>query len=726
MLTEKQPFAVMKNSRARIGSKPLTKDEIEEKRLREKETEHGNSVSSDIVYDLKARGRRLEDDNFVLEAKRTFYSIDTDRSKGIDLEELRQGMRLLGFRVSKEGARRLMDYIDLNNDGIIGEDEFLAFAYSREESLRQMNIFWRLLSWLRRKVIPRVSELGYLYFVETFMSECVKRGVWKTLPKAARKKMCLPVKQRYFKFGKVDFSGCSLTDTHVEALCVALKVVPVIKRIKLKGNRISGDGGEQLLELMKWHDEMADYRECAICLICNRPIAFEDHLELEAARGESCPCFPASRGGHYYRLPVHFLQEVDIQDPISYEQRLMSYKVKLNRELRAYLKKCLHDGLLDINRDAPRETQIRQHMRVLGQETGTPITYKEFKRDFFSIISNTADEFEEVCLKGITKATRGKEIRRVFLEADADESGSLELQEIQKCFKLLGLRVSQKQAHRYFRELDKDGNGSVSLEEFEQFMKSSDAMDRLIVLGKKSKKWSKTKSKRILEVKRNGSISVSAIKLDQEPLEKALQAFKEELQTYGEAQLDSRFKKEYFDHTALKLKTLTLGLKRQFYWSVRKQFHKAAPFSEQEGFQRFIHRHKEIACTELLKCFSWTAPGKLRWRLLRIVMIMLTSIENGISQAKDEISELADRLCEYYRVLNAKIQVCSVAATGRFSLIVTVSGDVWMRGIIDGRSRDSHDLWKNKLAQGVRSLEMLSRSTKHQSEQSPPLLSSPE
>lgn len=594
----------------RLPSKPLTKDEKEEKELKAKETEHGNSVSSDMVYDLKARGRRLEDDNFVLEAKRTFYAIDTDRSKGIDLEELRQGMKLLGFRVSKEGASHLMQCIDLDKNGVIGEDEFLAFAYSQEETLRQMNIFWRLLRWLRRRVIPRVSEWAYLYFVEAFMTECVKYGVWKSLPKAARNKMCLPVKQRYLKFGRIDFSNCSLTDKHVEALCVALKVVPVIKKIKLTGNRITGDGGELLLELMKWHDEMADYRECAICLICNKPIAFEDNLYLENARGESCPCFPASRGGYFYRLPVHFLEQVQIQDTITYEQRLMSYKVKMKRALKAYLEETLKDGPMDINLGASQEKQTRQHMRIYGEETGNPVTFKEFKRGFYSILDDIADEFEEVCLYGITKATRGKEIRRVFLEADADESGALELQEIQKCFKLLGLRLSQKQALRYFRELDKDDNGAVSLEEFEQFMKTSHAMDKLVVLGKKSRKWGKTKSKRRIEMSRKGSLSLSAIKLEKERVETTLEILKDELKTYGDSQLEESYKGRYFEHTAAKLSKLTICMKRRLYWRLREEFHKAAPLADVRGFLDIIRHEKEQAGHELLTKFLWTAPGK--------------------------------------------------------------------------------------------------------------------
>lgn len=49
---------------------------------------------------------------------------------------------------------------------------------------------------------------------------------------------------------------------------------------------------------------------------------------------------------------------------------------------------------------------------------------------------------------------------------------------------------------------------------------------------------------------------------------------------------------------------------------------------------------------------------------------------------------------------------------GRFSLLLTTSGDVWVKGIMDGRGRDSQVLWQNKLAQGIRSLEMLSRKDK--------------
>ena len=53
-----------------------------------------------------------------------FEALDTDRSGGLDANELADGLLSRGYRVTKAEMDQLIDRMDLNQDGTIAFDEF--------------------------------------------------------------------------------------------------------------------------------------------------------------------------------------------------------------------------------------------------------------------------------------------------------------------------------------------------------------------------------------------------------------------------------------------------------------------------------------------------------------------------------------------------------------------------------------------------------------------------
>ena len=50
--------------------------------------------------------------------------MDTDRSGGLDANELAEGLLVRGYSVTREEMDQLIDRMDLNQDGTIAFDEF--------------------------------------------------------------------------------------------------------------------------------------------------------------------------------------------------------------------------------------------------------------------------------------------------------------------------------------------------------------------------------------------------------------------------------------------------------------------------------------------------------------------------------------------------------------------------------------------------------------------------
>ena len=58
---------------------------------------NGNFLTPDLLHRIELLTRKLKDDNFILEAKRIFYTYDEDLSEEIDLDEFHKIVHNLGF-----------------------------------------------------------------------------------------------------------------------------------------------------------------------------------------------------------------------------------------------------------------------------------------------------------------------------------------------------------------------------------------------------------------------------------------------------------------------------------------------------------------------------------------------------------------------------------------------------------------------------------------------------
>ncbi len=63
-----------------------------------------------------------------------------------------------------------------------------------------------------------------------------------------------------------------------------------------------------------------------------------------------------------------------------------------------------------------------------------------------------------------------KELRSVFDDIDADNSGHLSKRELRQCFRHLDLRVSDDEIDTVMHQMDTDTNGKISFEEFATVM----------------------------------------------------------------------------------------------------------------------------------------------------------------------------------------------------------------------------------------------------------------
>ena len=63
-----------------------------------------------------------------------------------------------------------------------------------------------------------------------------------------------------------------------------------------------------------------------------------------------------------------------------------------------------------------------------------------------------------------------KELRSVFDDIDADNSGHLSKRELRQCFRHLDLRVSDDEIDTVMHQMDIDTNGKISFEEFATVM----------------------------------------------------------------------------------------------------------------------------------------------------------------------------------------------------------------------------------------------------------------
>jgi len=65
-------------------------------------------------------------------------------------------------------------------------------------------------------------------------------------------------------------------------------------------------------------------------------------------------------------------------------------------------------------------------------------------------------------------------LRRVFLKADTDHSGQLDITEMYEALRDMGAQVSYEEVAQLMIEMDKDGNCEVDIDEFVDFFTVGD------------------------------------------------------------------------------------------------------------------------------------------------------------------------------------------------------------------------------------------------------------
>eukprot|EP00879_Flechtneria_rotunda_P016607 GHRR01017377.1.p1 GENE.GHRR01017377.1~~GHRR01017377.1.p1 ORF type:complete len:213 (+),score=81.63 GHRR01017377.1:705-1343(+) len=76
-----------------------------------------------ITEDMRQRGKAPSISQALQEL---FASYDKDRNGSISFEELTDGLRAQGYVVNESEVRQLMEKMDIDHDGNVGGDEFLA------------------------------------------------------------------------------------------------------------------------------------------------------------------------------------------------------------------------------------------------------------------------------------------------------------------------------------------------------------------------------------------------------------------------------------------------------------------------------------------------------------------------------------------------------------------------------------------------------------------------
>lgn len=115
------------------------------------------------------------------------------------------------------------------------------------------------------------------------------------------------------------------------------------------------------------------------------------------------------------------------------------------------------------------------------------------------------------------KKNQRDECRELFDQIDEDGSGLLDVSEIVKLAKLLGVSLTSAQAQQAMDEMDDDGSGEVDFEEFFLWFKSVDesaSSHRESMLGKRAIKWAEHEQRRATilgSAQRNSSILSHAI-----------------------------------------------------------------------------------------------------------------------------------------------------------------------------------------------------------------------
>jgi len=671
----------------------------------------GNNISGDLSYDIKALGRRLEDDNIGLEMRRIFYYFDKDASGEIDVLELYGALHKLGYSKSMRHVRKIIGKYDTNHNGTISLDEFIKYVFDQVKQqrkrwwitktlvhsrmaykteappemppvipagkLRRLEQDKRVHKMFRKqlRMEPRVFPDTYMRFVKIFMEECVTKGIWGQLPLKLKKQIAVPTAQPLYHIGEIDLSDCDMEDCHVEALCKTLKCAPFIRRLDLRGNRITDDGALFIVDLLKSHDELADYVDCAKCLACAEFLAFQDTRDPRTPL-IACSCMPESRGGQLYALPVYFVEQVFLSDPLSDNQRMTNSKIQLALNLDVF-----STEILQMKAPLASELSSTTHLPELKPFEDDILIAKSrhFSVDAFRgwIDKRVEDSLEtgiRNSLDSVFFETKLKEIRRLFLEADADKSGFLDVKEISGCLKELGISKNKKIIQEMIDSIDSDGNNLISMSEFEKFALNLASDQQVKLLGKSNI------NNRLDE---NGKPLLNrklALKQDLEDFQnKSMRKFADLLY---EQFLLPRYQK--FAHR--KLQEATIVAKNKFYSKCRALFHKNAPHST-SSFGKAIDQIASDGYHALTQQFNYSAQLPV-WE-----------------RCKDSYNRFRKEIQAYYNALNNQVKIQQVAAGCYHSSLLSLRGIPWVKGFQDDGCGDTASLWVQRTRDGIRSIE---------------------
>ena len=75
---------------------------------------------------------------------------------------------------------------------------------------------------------------------------------------------------------------------------------------------------------------------------------------------------------------------------------------------------------------------------------------------------------------GESRKRTKEEYLRIFMEFDADNSGSVSKSEIMKMFKACEMEIDEEEAEDLMNEFDADGGGELEQDEFIEFLKRED------------------------------------------------------------------------------------------------------------------------------------------------------------------------------------------------------------------------------------------------------------
>eukprot|EP00347_Sterkiella_histriomuscorum_P002242 403368927 len=139
------------------------------------------------------------------------------------------------------------------------------------------------------------------------------------------------------------------------------------------------------------------------------------------------------------------------------------------------------DNLGDLtHRNSQQHTENHDIVEIDANKSQNPISERTLKsnetiRWLKKRYQNTA---KTETLQTIVEAKRNKDIQQIFKRFDEDQSGLLELDEINQLFISNGINLGKTNTKEFFKLLDADNSGSLSVQEFKEFLFNDKCKDQ--------------------------------------------------------------------------------------------------------------------------------------------------------------------------------------------------------------------------------------------------------